>query len=640
MDPMAVSTAVNTAQDVEKAVQEGTDITTRTWQALNAIPGKVASTVVGMTPGDWHPFEKVLNSLDQYTAFFKSFKVPMNIGSHVVNYVGNYFFGAMQGLPVYKPEWLAEMREAGQLLKGNLGVTGIKNMFFNDANLMIDLADNNPARFRQLFGFNATDIVGKISTEEKIRGAIPTKFGDVVKVISQQWSDLDEAIARGEKISSLEGTVKSAAAGESELAAKVGKKKLNEELGAFKLPSETTKSVLDEKGAIKGSEELGTFTTSELPPNKAIDAIKLKLARLAEDNPNNYLYKAADKLFNAMPKAYEQIDRVQKIGSVNYMTKIGLTEQELITVSRSVPITEKDLLPPIIKNGEKLYRLTPLKASEVSMETYMNYAAMPDFVKVMRALPIVGSNFYSFQYAMAVKTAKTLINNPAIFNKVGFALSEYAGERTPAEKVALQQKYNQYLNSPSVIKVAGMWNTDVKNVIPYYGMNMFNPSEKTYDTSTPQGRILQLSDNLPVLQTPIGQVIKDYLVQPWILSGTGEIPQGQFGQPLYPSYDANGKQITPGWGTKAFYGARTLAESVVPGTFSYLGVPLGMTGISPENTNLIPSYGIRGIANAVEGRSTIGAMTKENAIEKTLKAVLGRSGIPAYTLDTTQTNKP
>ncbi|MCK4445989.1 MAG: hypothetical protein KAW56_02800 [Candidatus Marinimicrobia bacterium] len=51
----------------------------------------------------------------------------------------------------------------------------------------------------------------------------------------------------------------------------------------------------------------------------------------------------------------------------------------------------------------------------------------------------------------------------------------------------------------------------------------------------------------------------------------------------------------------------------------------------------MPLYGARNLANATRGRSTIGAMTKENAMQKTLRSLLGRTGLPAYTLDTTKT---
>jgi hypothetical protein len=302
-----------------------------------------------------------------------------------------------------------------------------------------------------------------------------------------------------------------------------------------------------------------------------------------------------------------------------------------------VNLTKDDLLEPIIEGGEKLYRLRPLAAADVATEAYMNYSAMPDFVKVMRALPIIGSNFFSFQYAIAAKTAKTAISNPAVFNKVGYMLSEFSGARSPQEKAALEEKYNEYLKSPTVVNIMGAMNTDLKGLIPWYTMNMFNPSEKTY-TDTPQGNALKILDQIPVFQTPVGQVLKDYWIQPMILSGTGQAPQGQFGQPLYPSFDVNGKPIEAGLGTKAFYGARTYAESFVPGALGYLGFLNAFAGLSPEVIEYLPSYRGRTAAEATQGRTSIGKIAKEDAFRRSLRAAVGMAGLPLYPLNVTTTS--
>jgi hypothetical protein len=620
--------------NIEKAVQEGADETIKTWNTINGVAGKIAN----INPGQWKPFEGALTGLEKFTSLFKAMKVPYNVGSHVVANVGNFFMGAMMGLPVWEPEYMNSLMNAKKLLSGKLGITGIKEMFFNDTNLLITMADENPTRFRQLFGFDPSEIVGKISVEDKIAGVIPTKMVDVRDYMQKAFEEamaseeeVAKIMAKEGNISSLKGRVEKGAEAEAGMS-KIEKKAMQEKMGAFPTASESVMKKLKE-GTLTEAERGGTFTTEELNAN-LFDKTKSIIAENAKAHPNNPMYFVADKVINSMPKWYEHIDQTFKVGSVDYMSRIGLTEQQLITLSRTVPFSPEDILEPIIKNGQKLYRLKPLKASEVAMETYMNYAAMPDFVKIMRALPIAGSNFYSFQYAMAIKSAKTAINNLSSFNKIGFMLNEITGTRSPEEKIAMQNKYNQYLDSPTVVKIMGMWNTDVKNMIPIYGMNMFNPSEKSY-SDTPQGNLLKMSDNIPLFQTPVGQVLKDYWIQPWILSGTGEAPQGQFGQPLYPTYDEKGNLIDASALTKLLYAGRTLGEAVVPGVASYAGLPLGMANVSPDIINLIPSYGARSVANAAEGRSSIGAMTKEDAVRKTLRSLAGRTGIPLYTLDTT-----
>jgi hypothetical protein len=238
---------------------------------------------------------------------------------------------------------------------------------------------------------------------------------------------------------------------------------------------------------------------------------------------------------------------------------------------------------------------------------------------------------------MAIKTSKTLINNPAIFNKIGFGINEMNAARSPQEKLAMEEKYNEYLKAPTVVKMFGMWNTNVKNLIPYYQLNMFNPSERSYK-NTSQGKIMEIMDKFPIMQDPIGAVIKDYFIQPWILSGSNEISQGMFGEPLFPSFDEKGKKIDVGLGTKALYGGRAIAESLVPGALGFTGILNTPLDINPSIINAIPSYGFRNLANATQGRSSIGASTKEDAVRKTLRSLFGRSGLPAYTLDPTKTS--
>ena len=598
-------TKVNTSEKV------GDDFV-QAWNKYNAV-------------ADIKPLEKLLEIFPSYTAIFKFAKVPLNAGSHVVAQLGNFFMGAMMGLPVQKVEYLNSVREAKAILTGKSGAAGIKEMFFNDVNSLADMLENNPNRFKMVTGMNPYEIYSKIKAaniSDAVSGVMPTSKGALAKYLKDMW----------EKVESAEEMSTKLAAAEKAGALTPGQK-MNLKAG-FKSATEVSKDAKIGGVITRGDESSGV--SSEIGTDFT-DKIKDAVAKNLKDNPNSATAQLANWFLNSMPKAYETIDQSWKLGTLKYLTKVGLNEEELITISRTIPIDKaKDLLPAIQSNGEKLYRLTPLKAAEVAMEAFMNYSGMPDFVRMMRAVPF-GSPFASFPYAMLSKVSKTAIHNPAIFNKVTYALNEMNASRTPQERAALENKYNQYLKSPTVVKIAGMWNTDIKNFVPYYTMNMFNPSQRNYGTSF-GGQMLQLSDKFPVFQDPIGQVFKDYIIQPWVLSGSGQIPQGQFGQPLYPNYDVNGKLIKPTIGTKAFYGTRTLAESVVPGAASLLGPAL--VGLSPETINMVPSYGMRSTAFASQGRSSIGAMTKEDAVRKGLAAWIGKLGVPAYQLDPTKTATP
>lgn len=594
---------------------------------------------------DLKPFSKLLDAQKTLLSIFKSAKVPMNVSSHIVAHIGNFFMGAMMGLPMESPEMVNSIFQGSKLIRGKLNPMEMKNMFFNDINSWVDFIDKHPNRFRQMTGIDPSEVIGKINVEQKVMGDLTNRAPDVMKFMKDAWTRIEVGMAEGEHASDL--TEKAATFGMSELPSSgvtaAEKAAIKKGMGAFKTPSETLASLAKE-GQLHGSDMTSSYLSNEIygaTPQTATTQKWNQFTRYVADqaalHPLNPAVRAANTLLNSMPKWYEHIDQSFKIGSTDFMTRVGLTEQQLITISRTVPITAGDIANTTVKAGQKMYHLNPLKAAEVATETYMNYAGMPEFVQTMRALPIVGSPFLSFAYAMTAKTGKTAVNNPAIFNKVGFLLNEISGARSPEEKVAMEQKYNQYLKSPTVVKVFGMWNTDVKNWVPWYQMNMLNPSEKTYDNST-QSQILKLADNVPILQDPVGSVIKNYFIQPWILSGSGQAAQGQFGEPLFPSFDANGKPIQPSLGTKAFYGARAIGESVVPGALGYLGWPAGLAGMTPEQTNLVPSYGFRNLANATQGRSSVGATTKEDAVRKTLRSLLGRTGIPAYTLDTSKTN--
>ena len=214
-----------------------------------------------------------------------------------------------------------------------------------------------------------------------------------------------------------------------------------------------------------------------------------------------------------------------------------------------------------MKDGQYLYRLTPEKATELTNLIHVNYAAMPAAVKVLRSLPIIGAPFFSFQYAMATKLGQTLLSNPAAINKVAFGMHEVAGSKTPLEKEALKTPYYQYLNNPGMLKLPFFQENplyvNVASLIPYYNMNMFQPSNRKYD-STLGSQLTSVLDKLPLMKDPVGQTIFDYFIQPMILKDSNEVPQGQYGEPLYP-------QNTSALG-RLGYAARGLTDSFLPST--------------------------------------------------------------------------
>lgn len=614
---------------IEKEMVKGSEEVVRLWNSVNAVKGNVVDIAKSMSPGEWKPFEKILTGLADWTSIMKGAKTSMNVGGAVVNTVGNFFFGPMIGIPTYKSAYLKELLNARNLVNNKLSTAAFREMFSGDVNSMLDLMENNPTAFKKAFGFSVSDIEDKLSMEYQKLGSFKgVDFKELRKTLQEGISRSESAASDIENKLSLISELQDVS-NPTEIATA---KKI---AGRYKTPTETMRDSL-EKGSLRSESTTGMLD-NELT-NTAIDRARTYISNLVKENPQNPTYQFANLLLDRIPRMYEHVDQIQKIATVNYLTKVGLNEQELLTLGRNIPIDATDIIETGIVNGEKLYKLKPLKATLAATEAFMDYSAMPDLVKILRSAPVIGAPFLAFQYAMAVKMGKTAINNPAVFNKIGFILSEISGNRTPEEKVALETEYYKYLKSPTVVKLLGKMNTDVKNLIPIYGMNMFNPSKKNYDDSA-QGKFLEALDKFPIFQDPAGQVLKDFLIQPMVLSGTSQRAQGSFGQPLLPyEYDLSGKIIEPGLGTKAFYGGRAAIESVVPGSLSYLGVIPGMMGMSPEAIEYIPSYGARNLADATQGRSSIGKMTNENAFEKTLRSLFARTGIPLLPLNTTYTS--
>jgi len=581
---------------------------------------------------DIKPLNNLLKGLENFTFMFKAFKVPLNVGSHVVAYLGNFFMGAMMGLPTWKQKYIESVMIGRKFAKGKLSMQQFAEVFTGADDSMRTLAVENPTVFKSIFGVNPLEIFDRMVKEEKLSKFL--NYRDEMKSIEERMTEMGKEVS---VIRSIDETVKIV----DDLPRTAGvintEKAIEESLSKFKTPTEgRMEDMMNNIKRTKVDEYSSFLGSSEMSESSFYERWRNSIATKRKENPNDFTLKFTNMIVNGMTKSYESIDQGFKIGNFIYLTKVGLTAEELAKVGNIVDLTDS-VLPVVISGGEKLYKIKPLAATRISSEAYMNYSAMPDFVKVMRSLPMVSAPFLSFQYAMLPKTAKTLLHNPSYFNKVSFALNEMNSGRSPEERIALENKYNQYLNSPTVVKFFGMMNVDVKGYIPHLTMNMLNPSERTYDDS-PQGKALKALDKLPVMQHPIGQMFKDYFLQPMVLKGTGQNPQGQFGQPLYQSYDEKGRKIDVGLMGRAPYALRTLADAITPGVANYLGVPLGMTGMSPEAIDYLPSYGMRSLANATQGRTSIGKMTKENVIQKTLRTLFSRTGFPMYPLDITKTN--
>ena len=212
-------------------------------------------------------------------------------------------------------------------------------------------------------------------------------------------------------------------------------------------------------------------------------------------------------------------------------------------------------------------------------------------------------------------------------------LNELSGDKSPLEKEALNSKYYTWFNDPGMVKIP--WTdkypiySNLTNMIPYYSMNMFTPSERKYGETLPDS-VMSFLDKFPILQDPAGQVMFDYIIQPMLLS-KGQQPQGSFGQPLYPT-DATGLQ-------KTGYAARQFAESVVPGAAGFGAIATAPFTTTGEHIGYVPSYTYRKLANALSGKSALGIPGKEPAAERSLRTASGMVGVPLHPMDLSYTEQ-
>ena len=422
------------------------------------------------------------------------------------------------------------------------------------------------------------------------------------------------------------------------------------ELSAFKKAIEAKTIMKSGTSAVKDAfEKFGTETSSfdktsgmlsqELfSSNKTAEMFKF-IEDKAKADPTNMAWKLINFTFNKMPSGYEQIDQIFKMSTFIHATHNGYTLDQIKKLSNIVKISPEEIAlgktssKVVGQTGRSLYKLSPKTAMELANIQYLNYAAMPAAIRVIRNMPLLGSPFVSFMYGMTLKTGQTLAYNPSAFNKVTFALNEFGGTKTPLEKKIIYndtidpstgKPYNEfygYLQQPGMFRLPDSLGkffgkypiyANVANMIPYYSLNMFSPTQTTYGDSWRE-KIAGTVQQSPLLKDPAGNAIFESFILPMIL-GEATTPQGQFGQQLYP-VDANILE-------KAAYETRSFAEAFVPNIYSYAGL------LTPEAmADYIPSYKWRKLSRAMSGKNVLGKTTSEPAASRVVREALGNAGI-------------
>jgi len=375
--------------------------------------------------------------------------------------------------------------------------------------------------------------------------------------------------------------------------------------------------------SLAGSE----FYNSEL----ANEFLRMIARKAKAGNP---IYKALNLTLNKMSHGYERIDQTYKFGNFLYTAIDGVPEASLRIISRNIVLRPED----ITKVGHR-YRLSSVKSLELANEIYLNYAAMPAAIKVLRALPLIGFPFASFSYGMAHKTLRTIRSNPAAFNKISLAQKDLSGSKSPVEKGVLSDPRFDYLNEPGMFKIPGLQVSsgvgpdrffekyglyvNTAQMVPYLTLNMLETGKRKYEGIWPS-RVVSMIDQSPFFKGPVGGAMMDYLVLPTILQQ--ERALGQFGQPLYPLDASPIEKLRR-------FTYQGIIDPITPGIFGAgVGALYGLAnkaGIAPAaGLDFIPTYRGRKIGFGLRGESPLGISGKESVGSRTTRAILGAVGFP------------
>ena len=573
--------------------------------------------------------KETMKKYDQGMALFRVAKVASSPSSWVNAVAGNLIMTHMAGGNI-GPNFLKRLAESRELYFNKKSVIGAK---FDDllmkagGSFIKDGAVVGPDTIRRGLGEYKTatrsslgDInyigdksVGKKGLQEYVSEELSMKGRDL-GVISGELNKDELAAAIADVQMELDGKVSKAY---TDAIAK------NADILSNKSSVANTRKTISEAGGLENVDkfDIGTGLVSQemYSSNAASDMFSYISERVAKD-PDNKTFKVLDFIYNKMPEGYEKVDQSFKMATFMTATVDGYSINELRKISKIIDINPEEIRK-IVDKGEIRYALSAKNALELGNVMYLNYAAMPSAVKVLRNMPLLGSPFVSFMYGMTIKTGQTLVTNPAAFNKVGFAMSELGGQQNPLEKKALTSPFYSFLNQQGMMRIPFFEQNPVyvnmASMIPYYSLNMFNPTKTTYGGSVRDQLVQHLQDS-PLMKDPVGSTLFDYFIQPLILDEATR-PQGQFGQPLYP-IDATMLE-------KTGYGARSLTEAVFPNILQYTGLLPGSEAIA----DYVPSYRWRQLSAAKQGKNQLGISSKEPEVQKVGRVVSSSLGIPIQT---------
>jgi len=681
--------------DVYKYVNEYKSGNKTGIEAFDKLYTKMASKTLGenkligkYVPPKFKDVKYVKNTLDTYEKFmglFKTSKIGGSMSARVNSYIGNPMMAGMEGRNITDPNYFKRVRHAKLIFQGKSSTEVLNALTSNKS--VLEFVEKNPDVFRKIFGFDFKHLEDILQTTNSRGGAkFVERNSDVFrKVFGDDFKDLDaESMLKSvesnpnllkalESTKDKEGFIRDL----KSITNVMGRKVYGDRMEA------AIKKIVSSDNLKPGELDNGfvTFVTEFYKKNGVVPTMdntpinfasnfidsgamaKWKIDLAAKAEKGNKMAKYMHWYLTKPMENYELSDSAYRLGQFMQDTMDGVSAGELEKMSRFYKIRSTDfqLLNPKTgeavdeltkgaerfywKNGQKTYKLTADKAAELAAGTYMNYAAMPAAVRVMRNLPVVGSPFASFGYSMLGKTAKTMVYNPAYFSKASLGLHEasnfLAGQQSPMEKASLEDR-QAYLNNPWMLRLKGFpffkdhpVYLNLNNASPFLS-NILSPNNRIW-SDTIKGKIGSFLDRMPLMKDPIGAMLMSYFVLPFLLEDD-QAPQNMFGSVLYPQDSTNLEKLG--------FATRDVAESVLPTMAGALAIPAHYMGPeamrSPEFINKVPLFSYRNTAFAQKGKSSVGsgsAQSLENPQEKIMQKYASLLGVSLNPVNLTTKKK-
>lgn len=583
--------------------------------------------------------EKVLDFLNGADSMFKLSKVAMGTASIINAYIGNPFmYKALGGNLSF--EYFSSIYRALRLQFGRATPEDIYSMFFEGDGIRSFLYDRN-ATTRSYLGIDIRELKDEFFAKYFAREGGSGVFNATRVKINQGFEKLlDVGKAAFEaQVNVIKEARRAYEAGEVPL----------EVLNKIQVPF--TQDRLRAMEYVGGERKVAFDTPSGAYADllSGENVFTRFLTQVERDAKNgDASSKMLNFIFNTYPKIFQASDVSSKIGTFLHIVNNGLDAAELRVIGRSMGksfdmrnVKEGGaIVSTEMRNGETYYKLTPDLAMEIGQEAYMNYAAMPAFVKMMKSVPILRSPFFSFSYAMLPKFGKALIHNPSFFNKIYFAERELSAEKGPIERENLKSKYYSWFDAPGIVRLpdfpffqSNPAYLNLTSINPFESMSLTGEDARVYGTGFAD-KLVAMSDKLGLFQHPVFRTLLDFLIIPSIQT-KGTPVQGAFGQPLYPLNATKMEKVK----AAALAVVDAYTPSMLAGPIA-LGATVGSAAL-PETSRQalgqnLPLYFSRKIYHAARGETPLGIDSKNASAWLSL---LGAFGFRINTMDLSFTPK-